>query len=146
MLDLQRFCEEHPDFLQGKELYLLRNMSRGRGVGFFEAGNFYPDFIVWLLADGRQHVSFVDPKGLRNLEGEADPKIAFHKTIKDLEKRLDDSAVTLSSFIVSKTRSPEIKWWGGGMSKEDLETRNVLFQTEDRGTYIRRLLERTLAS
>lgn len=146
VLDLQEFCEQHRDFLQGKELYLLRNMSRGRGVGFFEAGNFYPDFIVWLLADGHQHVSFVDPKGLRNLEGAADPKIAFHQTIKDLEQRLKDSEVSLNSFIVSKTRSPDIKWWGGGMSKEDLEARNVLFQTEDRGTYIRRLLERTLMS
>jgi hypothetical protein len=145
VLDLQKFCEEHREFLQGKELYLLRNMSRGRGVGFFEAGNFYPDFIVWLLADGQQHVSFVDPKGLRNLEGESDPKIRFHQIIKDLEAGLADPTVKLNSFIVSKTRSPEIKWWGGGMSKEDLEAHNVLFQTEDRGTYIRRLLERTLA-
>jgi hypothetical protein len=145
VLDLQKFCEEHREFLQGKELYLLRNMSRGRGVGFFEAGNFYPDFIVWLLADGQQHVSFVDPKGLRNLEGESDPKIRFHQIIKDLEAGLADPTVKLNSFIVSKTRSPEIKWWGGGMSKEDLEAHNELFQTEDRGTYILRLLERTLA-
>ncbi len=33
----------------GVQLYLLRNQSRGRGVGFFEAGNFYPDFILWLV-------------------------------------------------------------------------------------------------
>ena len=50
-----------------KELYLLRNLSKGKGVGFFEAGNFHPDFILWLLADGKQHVIFVDPKGIRNL-------------------------------------------------------------------------------
>jgi hypothetical protein len=38
-----------------------------RGVGFFEAGKFLPDFIVWLLVDGRQYISFVDPKGIRKL-------------------------------------------------------------------------------
>ena len=53
--------------LQDKELYLLRNLSKGRGVGFFEAGNFHPDFIVWLIADGQEYISFVDPKGIRNL-------------------------------------------------------------------------------
>ncbi len=36
-----------------KELYLLRNLSKGRGVGFFEAGNFHPDFILWLLGGDR---------------------------------------------------------------------------------------------
>ncbi len=77
VLDLQKFCEssDGENFLKGKELYLLRNLSRGRGIGFFEAGNFYPDFILWLLVDGKQYVSFIDPKGLRNLEGPEDPKI-----------------------------------------------------------------------
>ena len=27
-----------------------------RGIGFFEAGNFYPDFILWLLV-GKKHTS-----------------------------------------------------------------------------------------
>jgi hypothetical protein len=61
-------------FFVDKELYLLRNLSKGRGVGFFEAGNFHPDFILWLLIVGQQHVIFVDPKGIRNL-GPTDPKI-----------------------------------------------------------------------
>src|SRR5581483_1053564 len=55
VLDLQAFCEAKKGFLKGRELYLLRNMSRGRGIGFFEAGNFYPDFILWLLVNGRQY-------------------------------------------------------------------------------------------
>src|SRR5208337_2785769 len=69
VLDLQKFCEMRKDFFKGRELYLLRNMSRGRGIGFFEAGNFYPDFILWLLAGGKQYINFIDPKGLRNLKG-----------------------------------------------------------------------------
>jgi len=69
----RQFVEALRDYYQaeksgifaGKELYLLRNRSRGRGrgIGFFEAGNFYPDFIVWVLSNGIPHITFVDPKG-----------------------------------------------------------------------------------
>jgi hypothetical protein len=148
VLDLQKFCESARGkaVLKGKELYLLRNMSRGRGIGFFEAGNFYPDFILWLLAGDRQHVSFIDPKGLRNLEGPEDPKIQFHLTIKDLERQLGDPVVVLNSFIVSSTRVPEVAWWNDGMTKDEFEARNVLFQREDGDTYIQKLLEKVNAS
>ena len=142
VLDLQAFCEAKKEILKGRELYLLRNMSRGRGIGFFEAGNFYPDFILWLLVGNRQYVSFIDPKGLRNLEGPEDPKIRFHRTIKDLERQMGDPAVVLNSFIVSSTRVPEVSWWNDGMTKEAFEARNVLFQREDRATYIEKLLEK----
>ncbi len=146
VLDLQKYCTKSKDFFKGKELYLLRNMTRGRGIGFFEAGNFYPDFILWLLADGRQYINFVDPKGLRNIKGEDDPKIAFYKTIKTVEADLRAQApsVTLNSFIISNTRLPEVSWWGGGMTKKDFEDRHVLFQQEDRDTYVGKLLSMAL--
>ncbi|WP_457147175.1 DEAD/DEAH box helicase family protein [Mycobacterium sp. URHB0021] len=143
VLDLQTFCKERKDFLEGKELYMLRNMSRGRGIGFFEAGNFYPDFILWLLdGSGRQFVTFIDPKGLRNLDGPDDPKIRFHITIKEIQQRLGDPAVILNSFIISNTRVPEVAWWNDGMTKQHFEARNVLFQQEDRASYIEKLLNK----
>lgn len=137
--DLKAFHDAHGGFFDDKELYLLRNLSRGRGVGFFEAGNFHPDFIVWLLVDGRQHVSFVDPKGIRHL-GPTDPKILFHETIKEIEGRLADPAVLLNSFIVSNTPSHtmQLLW---GMDKSAMEARNILFQDEDHDSYIRNMLE-----
>src|SRR5690606_32243511 len=46
--DLKAFHDGHPEFFEDKELYLLRNLSKGKGIGFFEAGNFHPDFILWL--------------------------------------------------------------------------------------------------
>jgi hypothetical protein len=148
VLDLQRFCNENKDYFKKKELYLLRNMSRGRGIGFFEAGNFYPDFILWLLEDGNQYINFIDPKGLRNLRGPEDPKIAFYKTIKAVESDLRAHApeVTLNSFIISNTRLPEISWWGGGMTKKHFEERNVLFMQEDKATYIGKMLAMATAS
>ena len=143
VVDLQQHCSQNKDFFDGKELYLLRNMSRGRGIGFFEAGNFYPDFILWLLVDEKQYINFIDPIGLRNLKGPDDPKIAFYKTIKSIEDdlRSQDSMITLNSFIVSNTRLPQVGWWDGGMTKEQFEERHVLFQQEDRGRYIEKILQ-----
>lgn len=99
--DLRTFYEANPSFFNGRELYLLRNMSRGRGIGFFEAGNFHPDFVLWLLDGERQFVTFVDPKGILNTEAFTDPKIRFYRTIKELEARLGDPNVILNSFIIS---------------------------------------------
>ncbi len=138
MEDLQTFCEANPDFFAGKELYLLRNLSRGRGVGFFEAGNFHPDFIVWQVTDRRQHVTFVDPKGIRQV-GIEDPKIGFYKTIKEIEERLGDPGVVLESFIVSNTPAYVMeKQWG--VSKTEMLKRNIVFQDEDKDSYIRTIL------
>jgi hypothetical protein len=138
--DLRTFYDGHPLFFKNQELYLLRNMSKGRGIGFFEAGNFYPDFLLWLLTDDKQYVTFVDPKGIRNLEGPDDPKIRFYQTIKELEARLGDPNVILNSFIISNTPFQQVRWWTEDLSKEQFTQCHVLFQKEDRATYIKRLL------
>lgn len=85
-------------------------------------------------------ISFIDPKGLRNLEGPDDPKIRFCETIGELEHQLGDTVVIINSFIISSTRYPEVAWWGDDLNKQEFERRNVLFQLEDRETYIRKLL------
>ncbi|MGC9329311.1 MAG: DEAD/DEAH box helicase family protein, partial [Candidatus Hinthialibacter sp.] len=138
--DLRKYHNNHTEFFQKKEMYLLRNQSRGRGLGFFEAGNFYPDFILWLLVDDRQYINFVDPKGLRNLEGRDDPKIIFYKRIKELEKNLADPLVKMNSFILSNTKYHQIKFWE--ISKDDLEKRNVLFQNDDKDAYIHKMMSK----
>lgn len=144
MEDLKAYCDTSPVVLEGKELYLLRNLSKGRGVGFFEAGNFHPDFIVWLVADGQEYISFVDPKGIRNI-GAQDPKIKFYSTIKEIERRLGDRAVTLNSFVISNTPSHEMQMlWG--VDKTQMLAWNVLFQREDADNYIEMLLTNVLSS
>lgn len=144
VLDLRTCYESNKGFFKDKELYLLRNMSRGRGIGFFEAGNFYPDFILWLVIGKEQRIVFVDPKGIRNLEGLSDPKIQFHQKIKDLEIRLNDPTVKLYSFILSNTPYAQVSWWERGIKKEDLEVNHVLFQVEDRDKYVKRMLTQAL--
>ncbi|MCL6614336.1 MAG: DEAD/DEAH box helicase family protein, partial [Firmicutes bacterium] len=45
--DLRAYCRAERDgALAGKEIFLLRNLSRGKGIGFFEKRGFYPDFIL----------------------------------------------------------------------------------------------------
>ncbi len=136
--DLKAFHDNHTNFFQDRELYLLRNLSRGRGVGFFEAGNFYPDFILWLLENKQQRVIFIDPKGIRNL-GWDDPKIRFYETIKEIEQRLKNRDVCLQSFIVSNTPSATMRrLWR--IEKSEMQKSNILFQEKDRDSYIRAML------
>ncbi len=136
--DLKAHCDAHQAEFEkdGKELFLLRNMSRGRGVGFFEAGNFHPDFIMWLLQDGKQYVTFIEPHGLVH-EGPASKKIELHKRIKDVEARLADPDVVLNSFILSWTKHTQLDW---GLSRPELEKRHVLFMTDDKKHYVGKLL------
>ena len=142
--DLEAFYRGSPGYFEGKELYLLRNMSIGRGIGFFEAGNFYPDFVMWLVEkdEERQCVTFIDPKGIIRLDGIDDPKIRFHETIKGIQERLCDPRVVLASFIVSNTPYAQLPDWGA--SKGELEDRHVLFQKDDADTYVENMLNRIL--
>jgi hypothetical protein len=136
--DVKSFHDDATEFFADKEFYLLRNLSKGRGVGFFEAGNFHPDFIFWLITGGRQFIAFVDPKGIRNI-GFNDPKIQFFQTIKDIEARLGEPSVTLSSFIVSNTPSHVMRLlWA--VDKPAMEARNILFQEEDKATYVGKMM------
>jgi len=136
VLDLRRYHSDNAAMFKRKELYLLRNQSRGRGIGFFEAGNFYPDFIVWLLLPERQYITFVDPKGIRNLQGPNDPKIRFHETIKGLEQRLGDPKITLNSFVVSVTPYNQVGWWEGGMTEKDFENHHILFRDAEKRAHL----------
>ncbi len=128
---LNSYVENHGSELEGKSLYLLRNKSKS-GIGFFEADNFYPDFILWIDTPNKQYITFIDPKGLMHL-GPDSPKVEFHKTIKELEARLAPTAVgkavVLNSFIMSATKPADLElWWSTPQLKADRayrEARNV---------------------
>ncbi|MDR4504909.1 MAG: hypothetical protein MRK01_09000 [Candidatus Scalindua sp.] len=138
--DLKKHYEDNIDYFKDKEMYLLRNLGRGRGVGFFQAHNFYPDFIMWVVYGGTQFITFIDPHGIRHAKGLDDPKMRFHKEIKTLEGQIGDKDVILNSFIISVTEHYQIKWWDKKLNKEDVEKHNVLFQ-EDEATYIKKMFK-----
>ncbi|MBT9561018.1 MAG: DEAD/DEAH box helicase family protein [Myxococcales bacterium] len=134
--DLKRYHDQHAADLESTSLYLLRNLSRGRGLGFFEAGNFHPDFIVWQVRGGHQYIAFVDPKGVRQVKWD-DPKLLFSETVRELEGRLGDETVHLSSFIVSKTPFREMQHvWP--VTREEMTARHVVFQEDE--SYVADLL------
>jgi len=135
--DLKAWCDSHEGYLveEKMELFLLRNMSRGKGVGFFEAAGFHPDFILWILVDGKQYVTFIEPHGLVH-EGPGSEKVQFYRKIKEVEARLNDPGVILNSFILSWTRYPQLKW---GNSQEELEKQHVLFMQDDKEHYVEKL-------
>ncbi|MFG6591151.1 DEAD/DEAH box helicase family protein [Sulfitobacter sp. 1A12157] len=132
--------------LRGRSLYLLRNAdNRAKGLGFALAGNFYPDFLLWLVDDatGKQWLSFIDPKGIRNLNI-SDPKFGLYKGVKEIEKQLGDEMITLNAFILSVTKFDDMLNVSGFTSKSELEDRNVLFMDDGGPKYLSLLLEKAL--
>ena len=79
----REFLHCDPAYLGQRRLYLLRNLSRGKGIGFFAAADFYPDFILWLVDGAKQRIVFVDPKGLAMLKPNdfSHPKIHLYRTL-----------------------------------------------------------------
>lgn len=142
--DLKR-CYQNPEsIVRDKEIFLLRNTSR-KGVGFFEANNFYPDFILWILDGEKQFIAFVDPHGLRQMEGFTDAKIQFYKTVTtEIEPQLNDPEISLSSFIISPTPYEQVKHWKGQDRMEDFWNYNVCFQREEREWYVEKIIKRAV--
>lgn len=129
---LRKYLDTHTEFKEQQTLYLLRNKSKV-GMGFFEAGNFYPDYVLWIDTSDTQYISFIDPKGLTRVRAD-DPKVEFYKKIKELENRLQptapDKRIVLNSFIMSGTKSMDLKqWWN--MTKAEREAKNVLCLDND---------------
>lgn len=139
VFDLKEWCEEHETQIEAHdaEVYLLRNLSRGKGVGFFEAGNFHPDFIMWLLEGEDQYVMFIDPHGLQHT-GPGDARIELAQDIKDVESRIDEPDVTLNSFLLSPspTTQEDLNW---GKEDEWFRANNILFMEEE--NYLQKIFD-----
>ena len=130
-----------------RSLYLLRNAdSEAKGLGFALAGNFYPDFLLWLVDDntGEQWLTFVDPKGLRNMDL-THPKLGLYKEVKTLEATLNAQAkpgefkLVLNAFILSPTKFSDLLNVGDPAKKKDLEDRHVLFMEEGGHSYLNKM-------
>lgn len=140
--DLEDYFDKNPAEYANMQIFLLRNKSKV-GIGFFEEGGFYPDFIMWILKDDKQYITFIDPKGIRNLNPITDPKLNFSASIKLKEKELGDPNIILNSFIISNTPSQQILDLHSNVTKIELENKNVLFQ-EDEETYIQMMINKII--
>ena len=127
---LKELVENSEACLQNNELYLIRNLSRGRGVSFFDDFGYYPDFIVWLKNDDCQHVVFIDPKGLGRYGIKEQKKIQLHQKIHDIEKQVrnTDPDLRLNAYVLSVTPAHEID--GGTRSVSEWREDGVYFLNE----------------
>ncbi|MCY3709959.1 MAG: DEAD/DEAH box helicase family protein [Caldilineaceae bacterium] len=132
--DLKEYWDEKKaERLADVEIYLLRNQSRGSGVGFFEGSGFYPDFILWVKEGGSQRIIFVEPHGMiyENAPEYSD-KINLHEKLKQLSKKMSGQPaldnVTLDSYIISETGFETLrKRWPCHQSRSDFANAHVLF-------------------
>lgn len=139
--DLATWCMAN----RGREVYLLRNQTV-TGLGFFQAANFFPDFLLWVQDGDRQHLAFVDPKGLHHFDP-ADPKIQFAaRDIPRLQQIVSQQTpeLQLHAFILSNTPFASLGWSRGAgqlMTKEEVEQLGILFQVDDATTYVEKLFD-----
>jgi len=138
--DLAQWCTEN----RGHDVYLLRNQAV-TGLGFFQAANFFPDFLLWVQDGDRQHLAFVDPKGLHHFDP-GDPKVQFAtREVPRLQQIVERQApdLQLHAFILSNTPFASLGWSRGAgqlMTKTEVEQMGVLFQQDDAAGYINSLL------
>ena len=129
------------EIIGDRSLYLLRNAdNKAKGLGFALAGNFYPDFLLWLVdhASGKQWLNLVDPKGLRQMNL-SDPKLGLYNEVKVLEEKIGDPNLSLNAFIVSATQFSNLL--NVSLKQADLEAKNVLFMPDGKDIYLKKMFE-----
>ena len=147
--DLTDFWNEARDAsYPGVRLFLLRNLSRGAGIGFFEDRGFYPDFILWIKNEDQQHIVFVEPHGMMHAPAyEHDEKARLHERLRNeigpaASRRSALSGVTLDSYIVSATPFDTLRkhYLGGPWTRTRFAEKHILFP-ESPPAYLKRILD-----
>lgn len=151
----RKFVADLKDYLRagnggGSEIFLLRNLSRGRGVGFFEDSGFYPDFILWIKTPDAQRIVFVEPHGMVHAKSyKNDEKARLHERLLDLAEEIAQRSsvnkkVDLDSFIISDTAYDELrdKYDSGDWSSEDFAEAHILF-ADSKKDYVRKIIRGT---
>jgi hypothetical protein len=143
----KHFIQDMKDFwlaekgksLANKEIFLLRNLSRGVGIGFFEERGFYPNFILWIKASKGQHIVFIEPHGMMHAEAYMhDSKARLHEALPDLAnaigRRSRRRGVTLDSYIISATPFEDLrkKYDDGTWDRVKFAKAHILFMERSR--------------
>lgn len=122
--------------LAGKEIFLLRNLSRGKGIGFFEERGFYPDFILWVLDQAAQvqRIVFIEPHGMLHAKAYIhDEKARLHERLPELAQQIAQHSkqknITLDAFIISATPYDELykRYDNGTWDRAKFAVKHILF-------------------
>ena len=127
VVSLAKLARDGDPCLGGRELYLIRNLTRGRGVSFFDDCAYYPDFIVWLKDGDNQHVVFLDPKGLGRFGPDERKKVRLHTEIAEIEDLVHEgeASLRLHAYVLSVT--PPGKIGDESRTQEEWEEQGVYF-------------------
>jgi len=134
--DLTKHLDQNP--INDREIYLLRNSTKSKGIGFYAEHSFYPDFIMWIKTKNEQKILFIDPKGLTHIEFDEEKdeqKLSLHKHLKnEIQPKLKNDKVTLDAYTISVTDWTTVKDLSGlNLSiPEFAKERHILFQYKDR--------------
>jgi hypothetical protein len=153
--DLKAYWEEQKKnaSLAGKEVFLLRNLSRGKGIGFFEERGFYPDFILWIVDGMNQRIIFIEPHGMLHAKAYIhDEKARLHERLPDLAQEIGKRScrkdiaqnITLDAFIISATPYEDLcqRYDDGKWDRKKFGQKHILFQERNKDyDYIHLLLE-----
>ena len=129
--DLRRYVRQQREgHLAEKEVFLLRNQSRGKGIGFYENEGFYPDFILWIAEGAKQRIVFIEPHGMvHDAINEHNEKITLFKRLRALSsERFRGEHVQMDSFIISKTDFQVLRRREGMDRPEFSEEWHILFR------------------
>lgn len=132
------------EWTQGKDIYLLRNASnKAKGLGFALAGNFYPDFLLWLVDSqtGTQWLSLIDPKGIRNMDLDH-AKFGLHEELQKLASDLNIETPVLSAFILSITAQQDLIN-AGDKTTQYFTDRHILFMDSNQ-VYLKQMFKMML--
>ena len=130
--DLRSFVRENrQQLLTKKEIFLLRNQSRGKGIGFYKNEGFYPDFILWILDGTKQRIVFIEPHGMiYDAINDDNEKITLFKRFHILShERFRGEHVKMDAFMISKTSIQDLQRKYPDISKESFaENWHILFR------------------
>ena len=135
---LRSYVRQPREDLAKKEIFLLRNQSRGKGIGFYVNEGFYPDFILWILEGSKQRIVFIEPHGMIHEPiNENNPKIMQFKRLRDFSyERFRGEHVQMDSFIISQTPLTKLRYRGGKGKQELQENWHILFPDENDLSYL----------
>jgi hypothetical protein len=144
--DMIDFCRSKPASLQGKDLFLLRNLSRGKGIGFFEDTGFYPDFILWVTEGTKQRLVFIEPHGMiLDTHPSMNPKVDLYKRLQtqeaDARKKSKVLGLSLDAFIVSATPFDDLQpHHGPEWNRAKYADAHIFFGDEDDRGHIQAII------
>jgi hypothetical protein len=112
----------------GIDLFLLRNLPK-KGIGFFQTGGFYPDFMLWMQRGDKQALAFVEPHGVVHQEQDKLDLLAFIRG--DLAREV---SFPIFAFIVTDTELKQVQWLNGTdkHKRDELRKRHVLTMEDTR--------------